>query len=323
MRRLLFRALAITPLLCGLPCASPARADMSFTEREVANGPLRGTLTLPREGETAAAALILAGSGPVDRDGNLPQARNDSLKALAHGLAAHGVATLRVDKRGVGASAPGGTREEELRFTTYVADARAWLAILKAWQWGGDRAPPLFLIGHSEGALVATLAAQRAPVAGLVLLAGAGAPAGTLIERQLASAGVPEPLRAHSRRITKSLLRQSPVEDVPPALLALYRPSVQGYLMSWLPLDPAAELAKIDAPVLVVQGTSDLQVSREDASRLAAARPDARVAQIDGMNHILKLVPTDRDANLATYSRPELPLAPPLIPILVEFMGAP
>lgn len=320
MGQQLFRAFAVA-LLLGLSLLSPARAEMTFTERELANGPLRGTLTLPSQGEVTAAALVLSGSGPVDRDGNLPHARNDSLKALARGLAAHGIATLRVDKRGIGAS--GVTREEDLRFTTYVTDAQSWLAILKAWQWPAGHAPPLFLIGHSEGALVATLAAQGTSVTGLVLIAGAGEPAGALLERQLAAAELPQALRAQSHRILESLLRQSPVADVPPELFALYRPSVQGYLMSWLPLDPAAELAKVSAPVLVVQGTTDLQVSPEDADRLTAARPGARQTRIEGMNHVLKLAPPDRGANLATYAMPDLPLAPGLIPAIVTFMGAP
>lgn len=317
-------ALAIIGFGCGMMLAAEARAEPAFHEREIANGALRGTLAVPVADTGAPAALVLAGSGPVDRDGNLPQARNDSLKALAQELAARGITTLRVDKRGIAASAGGALREDRLRFETYVADAVSWLNVLRAEAGQAQgKAERLFLIGHSEGALVATLAAQRRPVAGLVLIAGAGEPAGAVIARQLAEAGVAASLQAQSRRIVAALERGAPVADVPPELAALYRPSVRNYLMSWLPLDPAAELAKVPAPVLVIQGTTDLQISRADAERLAAARPGARLVVIDGMNHVLKIAPPARDANIAAYAAPGLPLAPALAPAIADFMDGP
>ncbi len=210
-------------------------------------GGLHGTFTLP-DGEAAVpVAFILPGSGPVDRDGNLPGAQNDSLKKLAEGLDEQGIATLRVDKRGIGASRAAGLREEDLRFDTYVSDAVAWLG----WLSGQKRAGALYLIGHNEGALVATLAAKRHEVSGLVLLAGAGFRAGRVIERQLAGAGLPAHLQEASRRILSALEAGGTAADVPPELAPLYRESVQPYLISWLPLDPAEELKAVSAPVLL------------------------------------------------------------------------
>jgi pimeloyl-ACP methyl ester carboxylesterase len=179
----------------------------------------------------------------------LPGAPNDSLKLLAHGLAAHGIASLRVDKRGIGGSRAAGMREEDLRFGTYVDDAASWLKLLRRESRVSRMAP----IGHSEGALVVTLVAQQTDVAGLILIAGASEPAARLIERQFSAADVPASLRDASRRIAASLEKGEPVPDIPPELVALYRPSVQNYLMSWFPLDPAEELAKITCPVLIVQ----------------------------------------------------------------------
>ncbi|HWA44288.1 MAG TPA: alpha/beta fold hydrolase [Hypericibacter adhaerens] len=271
---------------------------------------------MPDGSDPVPAVLILAGSGPVDRDGNLPGARNDSLKLLAQGLAERGIAALRIDKRGIGESRAAGIREEDLRVETYVADAVGWLDLLHAYR----RIERLSLLGHSEGALVATLAAQQATVAGLILIAGAGEPAARLIERQLSAAGVPADLQAASRRIVDELERGRPVPEVPPALAALYRPSVQNYLMSWLPLDPARELAKTALPVLVIQGTADLQASVEDARRLAAARPDGELRLIEGMNHVLKDAPAERLPNLAIYDRPELPLSASLVPAIADFL---
>jgi pimeloyl-ACP methyl ester carboxylesterase len=289
----------------------------AWSERDVARSGLYGTLVLPEGGKPVRAVLILAGSGPTDRNGNNPGGSNDSLKLLAHGLAAEGIASLRVDKRGIAASAGAALREEELRIESYVADAITWLDFMRS-ELVQSR---VFLLGHSEGALIATVAARRTDVAGLILLAGAGERADRIIARQLAAGGVPEALQAASKRIAESLRAGKIVTDVPAELLALYRPSVQNYLMSWLPLDPAAELAQTRGPVLVVQGTSDLQILPEDAQRLAVARTGIKLVLIEGMNHVLKEAPLERRANLGTYVRPDLPLAPELLPAIVEFIG--
>ena len=296
--------------------AGIAEADShSSMTRDIETNGLSGTLTLPEGSGPFPVALILAGSGPVDRDGNLPGARNDSLKLLAEGLAMHGIGSLRIDKRGIGRSGGAATREENLRFATYVDDAVAWLAKLR----GEPNVGTLFLLGHSEGALVATLTAQRSPVAGLILLAGAGEPAPAVIARQLADAGASEALQATSRRIAQSLADGTPVENVPAELGALYRPSVQPYLISWFSLDPALELAKIRGPILIIQGTTDLQISPADARKLAAAAPDAGLTIIEGMNHVLKDAPLERSANLATYARQDA-LSKSLLPAIVRFV---
>jgi alpha-beta hydrolase superfamily lysophospholipase len=237
---------------------------------------------------------------------------------VAHDLAGRGIATLRVDKRGIGASKAAATREDALRLDTYVADAAAWLDLLHR----ESAAQRLFLIGHSEGALIGTLAAQQRLVSGLILLAGAGEPADRIIVRQLAAAGAPLALQDESRRIAATLARGVTVADVPQELWAIYRPSVQNYIISWFKRDPAAELAKVSAPVLIVQGTTDLQVLVEDFDRLVAARPDARRLLIEGMNHALKIAPRERAANLATYGAPDLPLAPALVPAIAAFIAA-
>jgi uncharacterized protein len=297
-----------------------AAAQMSWSEREVVvqadAASLHGTLAMPGGTEQIDAVLILAGSGPVDRDGNLPDAINNGLKLLAQGLASRGIASLRVDKRGIAASSAAGPREEALRFENYVEDAAIWLGMLRA----EKRVAGLFIVGHSEGALVGTLAARRAAPAGLILVASAGTPAGVTIRRQLAAAGLTASLLAASERILAALEHGETVGDPPPRLAALFRPSVQPYLISWLTLDPVAELAKTSAPTLVIQGSTDLQVSAEDAAQLAGARPGIALTLIDGMNHVLKSAPAERAANLATYADPDRSLAPRLIPVIEDFL---
>jgi hypothetical protein len=288
----------------------------SWTEQDVTQRGLHGTLAMPDQAGPVPAVLILAGSGPVDRDGNLPGLRSDALKMLARQLAEQGIASLRTDKRGIGRSLADTTNETDLRFGTYVDDAIAWLDLLRSQQGVMD----VFLLGHSEGALVATCAAQRCKLSGLVLIAGASQPAPQLIEQQLSAAKADPALLKRVQEIDADLSQGIAVTDVPVELSALYRPGVQAYLMSWFALDPAQQLRQTSCPVLIVQGTTDLQVSVEDARRLAGAKPTARLDLIAGMNHVLKLAPEDRAANFATYNDPLLPLATQLVPSITRWI---
>ena len=278
--------------------------------------PLYGTLLLPDGPGPHPALLLLPGSGPVDRDGNLPGLVNDSLRLLAEGLAERGIATLRADKRGVGASHAAAPDEALLRLESYVDDTIRWMGAL-----GGDPATArVGLLGHSEGALIATLAAQRAAADRLVLVAGAGSPAGPAILRQLAAGGTPPGTVAAARGIIARLLRGEAVAEVPPELAGLFRTGVQPYLTSWLLRDPAAELAAVRCPVLVVQGGADLQMQVSDARLLAAARPGAGLLLVSGMNHVLKAPAENRAANLAAYADPDLPLAAGLVEGIARFV---
>lgn len=311
--------ITLIALLAALAFATGTAAE-PWTEREVTIdgglAPLHGTLTLPEGDGPADAALILSGSGPTDRNGNYPEGNNNSLLMLAHGLADAGIASLRIDKRGVVASAIAAPKEEELRAETYVGDARSWLDFLET----EPRIRRLFLIGHSEGALVATLAAQKKTVAGLVLIAAGGRPASVILREQLAAGNLPPDLRRRSDEILAKLERGETDEAVPRTLEALYRPSVQPYLISWFKYDPAAELAKLETPVLLIRGTHDLQVRQADADALAAARPDATLLAIEEMNHVLKIAPASRAENIRFYSDPGAPLAPGLVASIAEFI---
>lgn len=283
--------------------------------------PLHGTLLAPEN--AGAVAVILPGSGPTDRDGNSPMGVSASTyRLLAEGLAAQGIATVRIDKRGIAASAAAGPAETDLRFDAYVADARAWAA--EAARRAGK--PCAWLIGHSEGALIALKAVEggdapeSSKVCGLVLLSGAGRPAGVVIREQLAA--LPEPMKTQAFSALTELEAGRTVADTPPALAALFRPSVQPYLISWLPLDPAALIAAYAGPVFIGQGTTDIQVSVADAQALAAADPQATLKLWDGVNHVLKTAPADRAANIAAYSTPDLPLAPGVVEDVAAFIQA-
>lgn len=275
-------------------------------------GTLYGTLLLPGSSRPPPVALIVAGSGPTDRDGNQPQARNDSLKRVARLLASHGIASLRFDKRGVAASLAAEPDERRLSVERYAADVIAWSKLLEK----DARLGPLMLIGHSEGALIASLAAPQAGAQALILIAGSGRPIDEVLREQLRQRLSPAPL-AYSEHLLDQLLAGRSGMPVPDALQALFRPSVQPYLVSLLRQDPLAAFAATRMPALVLQGDRDIQVTPADAQALAGSRPGAQLAIIRGMNHVLRTADADP---LASYDDPSLPLSPGLEPALLRFL---
>lgn len=321
--------LAVLTLLSA--CASGSGAGIPVTQMPsaptegpvqltTATGVIHGTLRLPAGvAGPVPVALIIAGSGPTDRNGNSPllPGQNNSLRLLAEGLSEEGIATLRYDKRGVAESVAAGPQEADLRFDSYVEDAAAWVA----WLAADPRFSGVSIIGHSEGSLVGIRAGQLSEVDALVSISGTGRPAGDLLREQLRPQLPPE-LWNQSERILAALLSGETVADVPPELNSLYRPSVQPYMISWLRLDPAAELGRVEAPTLIIQGTTDIQVAVADAHALHAARPEAELLIIEGMNHILKSVPADMAQQQASYSNPALPVVPELVQRIGSFLRA-
>lgn len=256
--------------------------------------------------------VIHAGSGPTDRHGNQPSMHNDSLKLLAEGLAERGVAVLAVDKRGVGRSVVS-IDERALRPSVFIADLVAWA------EWAGAHNPDwrVHLLGHSEGALFAKAAGVRADAASVISLAGAGRPIGVVLREQTEGKR-PGEIGEQFERILSSLESGRAVTEVPPLLHALFRPSIQPYLIEWLAMDPAALAADLETPLLVIGGSTDIQVGRADFNTLSS---DARRAEwIDGMNHVLKAVEGEIAAQLPSYTNPELPLHPALVPLIVEWI---
>lgn len=290
---------------------------------ETSSGKLYGTLETPNGNGPFTVALIHPGSGPTDRDGNNPLAgRNDGLKMLAEGLVQNGIASLRIDKRAIGKSAGAAVREEDLRFETYIQDSVAWLELLRK----DKRFSKFVLIGHSEGSLIGMIAAREAKADAFVSLAGVGQAADTLLLEQLKPQLSPE-MYSETQRVLAELGAGRSVPEnqikLPAQLTAqLFRASLQPYLISWFRYNPAQEIAKLSVPVLVVQGTTDLQVKPKEADALAAANPRAKKVMIEGMNHVLKTAPADPAANFATYSNPNLPLAPGLLDNIVRFIKA-
>lgn len=280
-------------------------------------GDLEGSLLCPTTPAPWPAVLLIAGSGPTDRNGNslgLP-GPNNSLQLLAEALAQRGIASVRYDKRGIGGSRAAMGSEADLRFDMFADDAAAWVRRMRL----DPRLSTITVVGHSEGSLLGMLAARQAGADAYVSLEGAGRSASTVIHDQLVTRA-PAPLAAQADSIMAEIDAGRTVDSVPSALMALFRPSVQPYLISWFRYDPAKEVARLHVPVLIVQGTTDIQVAEQDARLLASADPHAKLVIVDGMNHVLKLVPSDMTQQMKSYSDPSLPVAPQLVDAVASFV---
>ena len=285
---------------------------------DTGSGELFGTLLLPKSAKPVPVVLIIAGSGPTDRDGNNSDGgRNDSMKRLALILAKHNIASVRYDKRGVAASRPATPDERDLSIQKYVDDAVAWAAKLKT----DSRLGPLILMGHSEGALVATLAAERAGAVALISVAGTGRPVDQVVREQLQDR-LPPPLLARSEQLIEEIKAGKTDNDVPEPLQVVFRPSVQPYLISLFRQNPTAAFGQLKIPTLIIQGRNDMQVGVGDAELLHKAKPDSQLAIIDGMNHVLRIVPMDIKRQLASYKDPQLPLASEVTDRILKFLDS-
>ncbi|MFG0866148.1 alpha/beta hydrolase [Pseudomonas sp. FYR_7] len=283
---------------------------------DAGQGVLHGSLLLPQQGTPPPVVLIIAGSGPTDRDGNNPAGgRVDNLKRLALLLANANIASVRYDKRGVAASQPATPDERDLSVERYVADVVAWGHKLKA----DPRFGSLILIGHSEGALIASLAAEQAGASAVVSLAGSGRPMAEVVREQLAERLPPAQLARGSALLDRLEAGQTSL-DVPAPLRQVFRPSVQPYLITLFRQDPAAAFARLPMPALIVQGRNDVQVDVADAQKLKDAKPDAHLVLIEGMNHMLRISPKDMSEQRESYQNPQLPLARELGEQIVTFI---
>ncbi|MGR6496681.1 alpha/beta fold hydrolase [Pseudomonas fulva] len=283
---------------------------------DTGQGVLHGSLLLPQQDMPPPVVLIIAGSGPTDRDGNNPAGgRVDNLKRLALLLANANIASVRYDKRGVAASQPATPDERDLSVERYVADVVAWGHKLKA----DPRFGPLILIGHSEGALIASLAAEQAGASAVISLAGSGRPMAEVVREQLAERLPPAHLARGSALLDRLEAGQTSL-DVPAPLRQVFRPSVQPYLITLFRQDPAAAFARLSMPALIVQGRNDVQVDVADAQKLKDAKPDAHLVLIEGMNHMLRISPKDMSEQRESYQNPQLPLARELGEQIVAFI---
>jgi len=262
--------------------------------------------------------ILIPGSGPTDREGdNRAGVSGGIYRQLAQQLAAKGVATLRIDKRGMFGSRAAIANPNAVTIADYVADVRGWTRFLRA---RGKSC--VWLAGHSEGGLVALAAAQQlAGICGLILLAAPGRPLGAVLRAQLRPKLPPAMFASADAAIARLERRQRVDPATLPAPLApLFNAGVQGFLIDLMAINPTRLAAATRLPMLVVQGGTDLQVGVEDARLLAAAHPGARLVVIPGINHVWRQAPLAPAANAATYRDPRIRIDPAVATAIAAFV---
>jgi hypothetical protein len=280
-------------------------------ESKIRVGAIDAWLSMPSGVEQPPVALLIAGSGSTDHDGNGPQIKPGTLKKLSEQLVARGIATLRYDKRGAGGWKAEFGKPEDFRFKDYVDDAAALVSHLRA----SVKFSRVVVVGHSEGGLVAILTARRVPVDKLVLLAVAARKQGDLLKAQLEKKLPPEKFAAVAKAVDSIMAGE--IVETPPGLAI--PPSLQPGIASAFAEDPIAPLQKIEEPILIVAGARDSQLARLDFLALSTAASAAKTLWLPEMNHVLVDV-TDEGDDVAAYNEPDRPLDADLIEVVADFI---
>jgi alpha-beta hydrolase superfamily lysophospholipase len=288
--------------------------NASAEETTVRVGAIDAVLAIPPDVERPPVALLIAGSGPTDRDGNGPGITPATLKKLSQQLVARKIAALRYDKRGAGGWKAEFGRPEDFRFKDFVDDAVS----LANYLHNSGKFSKVILIGHSEGGLVAILAARQTPVDRLVLLATSARRQGDLLKAQLTQTLPPDVFKPIANAIDAIMAGQI-VDPTPPGLSL--PPPMQPGIASVFSEDPILPLKLIKRPTMIVGGGRDRQVARLDFDGLAAASPAAKTLWLPDMNHVVVDVADEAD-DLAAYNQPERALNTALVDSVVAFILA-
>lgn len=274
-----------------------------------------GTLVLPENVVKPPLVIFIQGSGPVNRDGNAPMVKNDGMKKISKELADNGIASFRYDKR-IFKMNKFKIKEEDLTFNDFVFDLSNVIQYFQK----ENNFSKIIVAGHSEGSLIGILGAQAETVDAFISLAGAGRKIDDIIVGQLFKQSAE--LSENARISFDEMKTNGSTSNYSPYLESIFRPSVQPYINSWMKYDPAAEISKLDIPVLIINGSNDLQVDVKDAELLKEAKPDAKLVILENMNHIFRKIEGENLDNTKAYNEPARPLHPELIPTMVEFVNS-
>jgi pimeloyl-ACP methyl ester carboxylesterase len=314
MKKIFLLSIALL-LTIGVFAQSDA-SDESPLNYKIPSGNISGTLSMPKNASgKVPVVIIVADSGPTDRNGNNEQTglNGNMYKMLAEGLAKSGIASLRYDKRMVGESKTA-NKLEDLRFDDYVDDAVGLIGMLNE----DPRFSKVVILGHGEGSLAATLAARDQPVKDIISINATSEQGDKLMTDIFKSK--PQYLQDEFKTLLDSMKKGKTFDNVDLAMYPLVSTAKQKYLISYFKYPPLRVMKLMKVPTLIIQGTTDVQVSVADAEKLKKAKSDATLIIIKGMNHIMKEAPADKDANMETYANPTLPLKAELIPDIVDFI---
>lgn len=275
---------------------------------------LAGTLTLPKSAsrtQPVSAIVTITGSGPQDRDENIGLEGFRPFRQLADALARRGIAVLRMDDRGTGAS--GGTFKGSTS-ADFAEDVRAGLAYLRTRP--EIRADRLAVLGHSEGALIAPMVAEKEPtLRAIVLLAGIAQPGRTALHFQLKNQV------EHNTKLTPEE-RDSQIAAIPKKIDALM---ADPWMKFFLTYDPAATMRRVTTPVLILTGSRDQQAVPAEVALMEAAfkesgNKDVTARVLTDVNHLFV---QDTDGFPSNYAKlpPPIMMRADVVELIVDWLA--
>lgn len=295
-------------LFIGMTIFSEAQ-NFSSTDLSI-NRYVDGTLLVPESIKNPPLVIIIAGSGPTDRDGNQSFMKNNMLKKLAEGLSENGLATFRYDKRVV-KQLKTRTFDKNIRFDDFVTDAKSVITYFK------PSYSSIIIAGHSQGSLVGLLASEVG-VDRFISLAGAGNPIDQIILEQITKTA--PFFTEDSKRVLEILKKGETTTEFPPALASMFNLDIQPFMSNWMQYNPHELIENLDIPVLIINGTKDLQVSAAEAQLLKTHKPDADLVIIENMNHLLFEINGDDLVNTKSYNDLSYPIMSEVITAMVDFI---
>jgi pimeloyl-ACP methyl ester carboxylesterase len=312
MKKSLFLLLTLFSTLCH---SQTETAPKSFNKEEISINPLiKGSLYSPlKQNKKTNLVILIAGSGPTDRDGNQKGLINNSSKYLSEELVKNDIAVFSYDKRIIAQMLSGTVNEATLSFDDFVNDAKDVFTYFK----NQKKYNKIIIAGHSEGSLIGMLAANNNADA-FISLAGAGRTIDVVLAEQIEKQA---PFLKEEVQKDLEILKSGKTFELKNQMLAsLFRASVQPYMISWIKYNPQDEIKKLKIPTLLINGTKDLQVNVADAELLKKVKPDAELVIIDNMNHIFKEIMGDDTENMKSYTNPDLPVSTKLTNTITAFI---
>lgn len=286
-----------------------------FSEEELTiTKHIDGTLLMPLDLDSKKPnlAIIIAGSGPTNRNGNQNFQKNNSLKKLAESLTNKGIATFRYDKRIVKQIRQGKV-DKNMMFDDFVSDASEVIDYFKE----KSIYSKIYVIGHSQGSLVGMLAAKD-KADGFISLAGAGQNIGDVLVEQ--AARMDPKLGEETQPVVEQLKQGKAVTDFPAALVSVFNKDIQPFMINWMQYNPTEIIKELDIPILLINGTKDLQVSEAEAKLLKTANEKAILTIIENMNHVLFEIKGDDLENSKSYNESFRAISPQLITNIIKFI---
>ena len=273
---------------------------------------VEGTLLIPANTKKPELAIIIAGSGPTDRNGNQNFLKNNSLKKLAIGLSENNIASFRYDKRSV-KQLKMGKLDKKIIFDDFVSDAKEVLAYFK----DDPKFSKIYVVGHSQGSLIGMLAYNK-DIDGFVSLAGSGKNIGDVLIEQVNKTA---PFYTEATKdVVEKLKDGKKTKDYPKELGSMFNEDIQEFMISWMKYNPTEEIQKIQAPILILNGTKDLQIPVTEAERLKAANENAEIKIIENVNHMLFEIEGSDLENSKSYNESFRKISTELITSIVTFI---